>query len=167
MGFVFIGFGSNEGDREENLKKALDYLRQSQLVLCNCSSIYATEGVGSGNNMPEFLNMVASFETILSPTEVLSQCQQVEKFMGRKQSNNSSRIIDLDLLFYGNLVFCEDGLILPHPLAHIRRFVVMPMCEIAPYFVHPVMNITMIKLNEKLPESIGYVKKVGEIPLFV
>ncbi|MGQ9706447.1 MAG: 2-amino-4-hydroxy-6-hydroxymethyldihydropteridine diphosphokinase [bacterium] len=166
MGFVFIGFGSNEGDREKYIKKALDEFRQGYLVLCNCSSIYLTEGVDSKSNAKEFLNMVASFETILSPIEVLLLCQQIEKSLGRTQSNNSSRSIDLDLLFYGNLIVCEDGLILPHPLAHRRRFVIVPMCEIAPYFIHPVINITMIELNEKLPTNIGYVKKFKEIPLY-
>jgi len=163
MGYLYIGFGSNRRDRKEHLKKALLCLRKGNFVLDRCSSVYATEGVDSGRNMPEFLNMVASFETILSPAEVLSHCQQVEKSMGRKKDSGFPRIIDLDILFYGSLILCENSLILPHPLAHRRRFVVVPMCEIAPDFVHPVMNITMKELMDKIPENTGYVRNIGTI----
>ncbi|HDM43363.1 MAG TPA: 2-amino-4-hydroxy-6-hydroxymethyldihydropteridine diphosphokinase [Firmicutes bacterium] len=163
MGDVYIGFGSNRDDHLDNLMEALKHLGNFNLIIDRCSSVYATEGVDSGKGMPEFYNMVASFETTLGPKEVLSRCQYVEKLMGKDLTPLVARKIDLDLLYYGNLIICEDNLILPHPLAHRRRFVVIPMVEIAPDFVHPVMGLTMSQLNEKLPEEIGYVNKVKEI----
>jgi 2-amino-4-hydroxy-6-hydroxymethyldihydropteridine diphosphokinase len=138
---VYIGLGSNLGDREANLDRALDVLDGSiPPSLIYCSGFYETEPVGV-IDQPNFLNAVASVDPAkLSPREVLDRLLEIERELGRDRSKEQRwgpRIIDLDLLLYGDEVIDEPGLTVPHPRLAERRFVLEPLVELAPKLVLP------------------------------
>lgn len=153
MSIVFIGLGSNLGNKNENLNRALIYIQERIGNIISSSSIYETIPCGfSSENL--FLNMAIKVSTSLSPDELLLVSKRIELLMGRacKSSDNSSyedRIIDLDILFYDNIEMSTPELTIPHPLLHTRLFVVEPMSEIAPEWEHPVLHktISTIKVN--------------------
>ncbi len=130
---VFVGLGTNLGDREENLalaRQQLTALSSSAIVVC--SSIYPTLPWGR-TDQPEFLNQVVSIDTRLSPRELLQELLYIEEIMGRKREEYwGPRIIDLDLLLYGDQVINEPDLVVPHPWLTKRAFVLTPLLEIAP-----------------------------------
>ena len=137
-----IGFGSNLGDREENIRNAILILENAGLVGIRLSSFIETKPVGfDSTNM--FANCVGIVETELNPHEVLNILLQTEKKLGRNRSEISGyadRIIDLDLLFYGDWICADDMLVLPHPRLHERAFVLVPLAEVDTEWVHPVYN---------------------------
>lgn len=147
VGIAYIGLGTNLGNRHYNLERAIDLLRSERVTINLLSAIYETEpwGFDSENS---FLNMAARLETDLVPEELLLYLLSVETMMGRVRKGNgySSRIIDLDLLFYDNLVLETDIVTLPHPLLHKRYFVLKPLCDIAPALKHPVLDLTIEEL---------------------
>ena len=148
---VFLGLGSNIGDREGNINEAL---RLSGLKVVHRSSLYETEPVGY-LNQPWFLNCVVEVDTDLRPHELLRLCQSVEKALLRKREiPKGPRTIDLDLLFYRDLIQQDPVLTLPHPAIQDRKFVLEPLNEIAQDFIHPVLkkSITQLLL-ECLDES--------------
>ena len=138
---LFLGIGTNLGERETNLKIALDMIVENIGLIVKLSSVYESEPWGfiSGN---KFLNMVVEAETELSPQEVLAAILIIESQMGRIRDDRgySSRIIDIDILLYEDMVVDEVNLKIPHPLMHKRKFVLVPLCEIAPEVVHPVLE---------------------------
>ncbi len=150
---VFIGFGSNVGDRVDFCDRAvtlLSLLPHSQLA--GVSLLYETEPVNDGSNPGEgwFLNGVVQIETDIAPKSLLSVLREIERSLGRDQDNRSGpRTIDLDILFYGRRVINEPDLVVPHPRLHQRRFVLMPLSELDPLFVHPVRQRTV---NQMLAE---------------
>ena len=133
---IYFGIGSNIGDREANLRRAIELLHERVGECMACSSIYRTapQGFVSEN---EFANMVAVCETCHSPEEVLIITQQIEREMGRAHKsingNYTDRIIDIDILLYGDERLNEPDLIIPHPLMWQRSFVYEPLWEIAPH----------------------------------
>lgn len=135
---AYVGIGSNLGDRAGNLIMAIRGLIEASLDVTKLSAIYETEAVGM-DNAPNFLNMVAEVKTgIISPTQMMARMLRIEYLLGRKdKSENLPRTIDLDLLFYGDLRLNTPFLTLPHPRVHLRNFVLIPMNEIAPDFIHP------------------------------
>ncbi len=135
---AYVGIGSNLGDRAGNLILAIRGLIEASLEVTKLSAIYETEAVGM-EDAPNFLNMVAEVNAgIISPTQMMARMLRIEYLLGRKdKSQNLPRTIDLDLLFYGNLRLDTPFLTLPHPRVHLRNFVLVPMNEIAPDFVHP------------------------------
>ena len=152
MSQVYLALGSNLGDKRVNLSCAIDHITEKIGVLSAISSVYETkpQGFESSNN---FLNMMVCVETQLSPVEILNITQSIEKKLGRTQKTKDTyadRIIDIDLIAYDNLVIQTDNLQLPHPLFHQRRFVLEPFNEIAPDYVHPVLNK---KVREMLQNS--------------
>lgn len=144
---VFLGIGSNLGDREGNLRSAAGSIGKLTGEILAYSSIYETEpwGFQSGE---EFLNMVLKVKTAMEPSELLRCILSVEREMGRVRNANqySSRIIDIDILLYEDLIFDNDDLTIPHPRLHERKFVLVPLCEIDSDFVHPVLNLTIADL---------------------
>ena len=147
---VFIGFGSNVGDRVDFCDRAvtlLGLLPHSQLS--GVSLLYETEPVNDhahpGNGW--FLNGVVQLETDVTPKSLLAILREIERSLGRDEDNRSGpRTIDLDILFYGQRIINEPDLVVPHPRMHQRRFVLMPLSELDPLFLHPLLHRTISQL---------------------
>lgn len=167
---AYLGLGTNMGDRLSNLVGAKDRLRSiSGVRLRKTSSIYETEPIGmSAAN--SFLNAACSVMTSLSPYQLVCSLKDLEWEMGRQNKGKMKpRIIDVDLLMYGSRKIQEDDLTIPHPRMHQRRFVLIPLCEIAPEAVHPVLkkNVYDILLELGDEDSVEFysefpLKEVGE-----
>ncbi len=136
---VYLALGSNLGDREQNLKEAIASL-SPQMVVKAKSHIYETLPWGY-EDQPKFLNQVLEAQTYLEPEPLLKHLKRLEIALGRKASfRNGPRLIDIDILFYDDLVLDTPLLTIPHPRLHERGFVLLPMMDIAPDLVHPVMK---------------------------
>jgi 2-amino-4-hydroxy-6-hydroxymethyldihydropteridine diphosphokinase len=146
---VFLGLGSDLGDREENLKRAVEAIGSSAGIVTGLSPLYETEPVGFRGN-GDFLNMVISVETDHSPEDFLKILMNIESDSGRirGETRNISRIIDIDILFWDSEVINNKLLIIPHPRLHERQFVLVPLNDIAPGLVHPVLGKTISELFE-------------------
>ncbi len=156
---VFIGFGSNVGDRLDFCDRAvtlLSLLPHSQLL--GVSLLYETEPVNDHAQPGEgwFLNGVVQIETDITPNSLLTILREIERALGRDEENRSGpRTIDLDILFYGQRIIDEPDLAVPHPRMHQRRFVLMPLNELDSLFLHPSLQRTVSQLlaeAEKQPE---------------
>lgn len=158
---VYVGIGSNLGDREFLIRKAVESLRDlPRTQVIRVSSLYDTDPVGE-TEQPPFLNAVAWIETELPPRELLWQMLLIEKRMGRVRSRRwGPRPIDLDLLFYDEQITDEPDLIVPHPEAHRRAFVLLPLSELDPEFRHPATGETIRRMIQKLPPN-PPVRKLG------
>jgi 2-amino-4-hydroxy-6-hydroxymethyldihydropteridine diphosphokinase len=143
---VFLGLGSNLGNREAAIEGALGRLTARGFRATRRSSLWLTEPVG-GPPQGFFLNAVAGGETALGPEALLEACLATEREMGRvRAERNGPRTIDVDILFFGEEICGAPGLVIPHPRLHERRFVLAPLAEIAPGLVHPVLGLTMAEL---------------------
>jgi 2-amino-4-hydroxy-6-hydroxymethyldihydropteridine diphosphokinase len=151
---VFVGLGSNRGDRHRFLTDAARMIRELPGWSLQCvSSIYETEPVGQ-KNQPFFLNAVAELECPFGADEILAVLKETERKVGRTPSERwGPREIDLDLLYVGTIVCHAPGLVLPHPEVAKRRFVLVPLVEIAPKFVDPLRNCTVSELLERCPDT--------------
>jgi 2-amino-4-hydroxy-6-hydroxymethyldihydropteridine diphosphokinase len=160
MKTVFLGLGTNLGDRQKNLDQALDKIAEVIGIIVSRSSVYETEPWGFQSN-DQFLNMVIRVETNLKPSGLLGRLLMIESLLGRLRDGKqySSRIIDLDILLYGKQRIDTISLKIPHPRMHERRFVLIPLCEIAPRIVHPIFGKTMSELLKECKNS-GMVKKI-------
>lgn len=146
MPIVYIGIGSNLGDREENCLRAVKLLNEAGIVIRKRSSLYETEPWGV-KDQPRFINMAIEVKTEITPLKLLELLKQIESQMGREDSVRwGPRIIDLDMLFYDDLVMDTPDLKIPHPLLHKRDFVLKPLSEIASEKVHPVLGKTVKEL---------------------
>lgn len=146
---VYLGLGSNLGDRSANLQRALGLL-DAQLKLRAVSSLYETEPWGY-QDQPRFLNCACAVTTLLPPRELLAAVKHVERSMGREPSfPDGPRLIDVDILLYGQSVLSEPDLEIPHPRLAERAFVLVPLSEIDPSLVHPVLKRTVGDLLEEL-----------------
>ena len=145
---VHLGLGSNLGDRKEYLSMAYNQLRSEALREFRASSIYESEPLLK-MPQPKYLNMVVCGLTIFSPQELLKKCQQIEISLGRVHRERwGCREIDIDILSYGSRIIDNDDLVIPHPEIQNRSFVLMPMLELNPEWLHPETGITIKELWE-------------------
>lgn len=160
MNKVFLGIGTNLGDRQANLKEAVNNLGENIGAIIRCSSVYETEPWGFETE-EQFLNMVIEAETKLNPSGLLGAILMTEAKLGRTRSGKqySSRLIDIDILLFNDLIMNEEALQIPHPHLHNRKFVLVPLCEIAPEVVHPVYKKTISELLESCNDN-SKIKKV-------
>jgi 2-amino-4-hydroxy-6-hydroxymethyldihydropteridine diphosphokinase len=138
---VYIGVGTNRGPRERNIRQGLQLLAERGFRIMKQSPIYETEPV----NMPGagmFLNAAVSAETNLAPRDCLAALKAIERQLGRpsRHPRNSPRVLDLDLLLYNASVIGQSGFVVPHPELHKRAFVLVPLADIAPGLIHPVLR---------------------------
>jgi 2-amino-4-hydroxy-6-hydroxymethyldihydropteridine diphosphokinase len=148
---VYLGLGSNIGDRQASLQTALQRLESPDLRICRTSSTYETAAMDY-RNQPDFLNCVAEVETELLPLRLLQRVQRVEREMGRVRNiPKGPRNIDIDILLYGNAVIRTAKLEVPHPRMEQRRFVLEPLCELAPDARHPITRQTIRELLAAAP----------------
>lgn len=152
---AYVALGSNLGDREANLKHALALLIETpHLEVRRISSFLENAAIGGPEESPDFLNAAAEIHTTLTAPAVMKRLLEIEHQMGRQRRVKwDPRNIDLDLLLFGNSIFSNDSLIVPHPLMHERRFVIQPLAEIAPNAIHPTLQMTISGLLENLSRA--------------
>lgn len=150
---VYLGLGTNKGSRTDNLVRAIEHLSLALGSPLACSQFMESEPWGFETENT-FLNCVVAFSSAMPPLQLLDTTEEIERRMGRTSKssggNYSDRIIDIDILFYGNEVIESKRLTVPHPLLHKRDFVLLPLREIAPKLVHPVLNLTVEEMCERL-----------------
>jgi 2-amino-4-hydroxy-6-hydroxymethyldihydropteridine diphosphokinase len=150
---VFLGLGSNVGDRDENLGRGLDLLEERGFRISAASAVYETEPVGGPPQGP-FLNLVARGETLLTPEELLAACLRTEGDLGRvRDVPFGPRTLDVDVLLYGDLVRDSPDPVLPHPRLHERLFVLVPLAEVGPRALHPLLGLTAAELRDRCPDT--------------
>jgi 2-amino-4-hydroxy-6-hydroxymethyldihydropteridine diphosphokinase len=144
MGQVFLGLGSNLGDRAKNIRRAVELIGSiGGTRVVSVSSLYETEPVGYADQ-PDFINAATEIETALTPRGLLCEIKGIERSMGRKETFRfGPRLIDIDILLFGDLIVDEPDLVIPHPRMLERRFVLVPLVEIAPQAIHPVSGETV------------------------
>ncbi len=156
---IFLGLGSNLGNREENLSTAQKLIEEKVGKIRSKSSIYETAAWGI-TEQNAFLNQVIEVESHFSPSAVLHLVLKIEKDMGRiREIKWGERSIDIDILYYNNEIISTENLTVPHPFIQERKFVLVPLCEIAPAFIHPKLKQSNLELLEKCQDS-------GEIKLY-
>ena len=158
MNTVFLSLGSNMGNKAENLNKALELIAKKAGIIEKKSSVYETEPWGI-EDQPRFLNMVIQAQTLLTPQELIHALLEIEKELGRiRKEKWAERIIDIDILFYNNAIIHETNLTIPHPYMHQRRFVLVPMHEIAPDFFHPLLHASISDLLVNCTDNTNTIK---------
>jgi len=150
---VYLSLGSNVGDREANLRAAIDELPHAGVAVIRVSSFYETEPVDL-REQPWFLNCAVKVETHFDAIMLLRALREIEAKMGsRKLMSKGPRLIDMDILLYGTETINTKELQVPHPRMHLRRFVLVPLAEIAPEVVDPELKKTVKQLLEGTPDN--------------
>ncbi len=163
---AYIGIGSNLGAKVKNCLDAISTI--SGLTTCHLlrsSSLYLTEPIDMDmDGAPWFINGVVEIKSLLKPHDLLNVLKGVEREMGRRENNNAgSRVIDLDLLFYGRETVLTPDLTIPHPRLHQRRFVLAPLAEIAPQFSHPILYLSVGELIKRLKDGNPVVRRLDSL----
>ena len=159
MAIVYLSLGSNKGDRIGYIQQATSLLGASDNVtIIRTSAFYETEPWNM-NTETWFVNAVVEIKTKLSPSDLLSECQRIEKQLGKTKNetgNYQDRTIDIDILFYNNEIINEEDLTIPHKYIHLRAFTLVPLLELIPDFEHPVLHKTVAALHNDLenPEMV-------------
>lgn len=150
MAEAYLGLGSNLGDREANLARAIELIETGGVSITRLSSLYETEPVGV-QEQPWFLNLVLAGQTSLTPLGLLDTLQAIERRMGRVRTVRwGPRVIDIDILLYGQVILESARLTIPHPQMADRAFVLVPLVEIAPEAWHPGLEMTAQELLDRL-----------------
>jgi 2-amino-4-hydroxy-6-hydroxymethyldihydropteridine diphosphokinase len=156
---VFLLLGSNLGDRAAYLQQAISHVEMAIAPIVGKSSVYETQSWGKADE-PDYLNQVIHLRTVMPPHELLDNIMNVERIMGRERGVKwGSRIIDIDILFYGDALINDEGLTIPHPELHKRLFTLAPLSEIAPGFIHPGLHKSINQLKNELKSDL-HVKKL-------
>jgi len=154
MNKVFLLLGSNLSEPAKQLELARTMLRSRVGKINSASSLYHTAAWGF-TSQPDFLNQVLLIQTKLTASETLEQIMFIEKAQGRSRTKkNAPRIIDIDILFYNRDIVHENNLIIPHPAIAARRFVLVPLVEIDPQLIHPVLEKTVHQLLEECTDEL-------------
>ncbi len=154
MSIAYLGLGTNLGDRKQKISKAIEAI-SLKMSISKQSSLYETTAWGY-TDQPDFLNQVIQVETNLSPIRLLNFLKKTEVELGRVENfRYGPRLIDIDILFYDDLIKTTSRLQIPHPRLPERAFVLVPLNEIAPGYVHPVLKKTIAELLAELPNKTG------------
>ena len=157
METAYLLLGGNLGDREDVIRKTVTLLNRKTGTVKQVSSFYETEPWGMVN-VQNFLNVALKLSTTLTPFELLDLLLEIEEQSGRKRnpynSEYESRSIDIDILFYGSSVIQSPRLMIPHPRIQLRKFVLVPLCEIAPGFIHPALKKTILTLLNECQDEL-------------
>jgi len=158
MSTAHLLIGGNLGDRKENLLTAISLINEQCGPLTRSSSVYETEAWGK-TDQPSFLNLAMEISTPLNARQLMRKILKIEKEMGRvRKEKLGPRIIDIDILLYENEIHDLRFLKIPHPEMHNRRFVLVPLVEIAPTLQHPVLKKTIAELLEECPDNLEVTK---------
>ncbi len=159
MNKIYLLTGSNMGDSSLQLKKAAANIEKEIGQITRHSGLYQTAAWGK-TDQPDFLNQVLVVETSCTAPQTMQKILAIEKKMGRVRTvKNAPRIIDIDILYFGKEIIQEKDLVVPHPAIPQRRFVLVPLNELAPHFIHPVHNISNHRLLMKCPDKLDVKKK--------
>ncbi len=154
MNKAYLLIGGNLGDRETNLESAKSAISQEIGKILDCSSLYETAPWGN-SNQANFLNQVLVVSTILAPAALMKSLLHIEQELGRTRNEvNEPRTIDIDILYYDNEIVRDEHIIIPHPRIAMRRFVLIPMKEIAPLYIDPVHQKTIEQLLEECSDTL-------------
>ena len=160
MNKVYLLLGGNLGDRFLNISEAINAIKQQIGEVVLQSAIYETKAWGI-TQQPDFLNIAMVVQTKLLPLAVLDATQDIENKLGRTRQENlqwGARTMDIDLLFYNQEIILAERLVIPHPLMALRKFVLLPLEEIAPSFIHPILKQSIYDLNLNCEDEL-FVKK--------
>ena len=150
---VYIAAGSNLGNKEETLKEAIDKIdKRKDCVVTKVSNFYTTDPVGY-EDQDQFVNCVFEIDTLQTPSELMNTLLEVEKDFKRERIIRwGPRTLDLDIIFYDDIISYDEHILIPHPRAHERQFVMKPMCDINPYYVHPIYRKRVMDISSELGE---------------
>ena len=150
---VYIAAGSNLGDKEETLKEAIYKIdKRKDCVVTKVSNFYTTDPVGY-EDQDQFVNCVFEINTLQTPSELMDTLLEVEKDFKRERIIRwGTRTLDLDIIFYDDIISYDEHILIPHPRAHERQFVMKPMCDINPYYVHPIYRKRVMDISSELGE---------------
>lgn len=150
---VYIAAGSNLGNKEETLKEAIDKIdKRKDCVVTKVSNFYTTDPVGY-EDQDQFVNCVFEIDTLQTPSELMDTLLEVEKDFKRERIIRwGPRTLDLDIIFYDDIISYDEHILIPHPRAHERQFVMKPMCDINPYYVHPIYRKRVMDISSELGE---------------
>ena len=153
MSKVYLSIGSNKGNRSVLINKAIDEIEKKVGIIISRSSIYQSKSWGFDSN--DFYNLSLLIDTNIEPKSLLINLKKIEKSMGREDIDGSysDRFIDIDILFYDNIIIDSEDLKIPHPKIEIRKFVLVPMLEIADDYVHPILNKTIRQLDNECDDQ--------------
>ena len=153
MSKVYLSIGSNKGNRSVLINKAIDEIDKKIGKIISRSSIYQSKSWGFDSN--DFYNISLLIDTDIEPKSLLINLKKIEKSMGREDIDGSysDRFIDIDILFYDNIIIDSEDLKIPHPKIEIRKFVLVPMLEIADDYVHPILNKTIRQLDNECDDQ--------------
>lgn len=157
---VVLSLGGNEGDVLYTFSKALEALNTEVGNVKLLSSVYETAAWGN-EDQPNFLNQVLLLKTSIGATEVLARCMDIEKRLGRKREGEKwgRRVIDIDVLFYGDETIDTIQLKVPHPFIQQRNFILTPLIEIIPNFIHSTLGKTMVELQKECKDELSVIKR--------
>ncbi|MBV9159635.1 MAG: 2-amino-4-hydroxy-6-hydroxymethyldihydropteridine diphosphokinase [Candidatus Kaiserbacteria bacterium] len=162
MTFVYLGLGSNLGDRVGNLRRAIDMLGR-RLTLEKMSSIYETKPHGVEGEQPLYLNMAIGAKTDLQPLDLLLFAHSIERELGREKNSHAlPRVIDIDILLYGEEVIDTRDLTVPHARMHERAFVLVPLEEIASFEIHPTLKKPIVDVLDELGDTSEIIWQLDE-----
>ena len=150
---IFLSLGSNKGDKMQNIDIAIKKIKQTGISIINTSKKYITEPWGK-KDQNEFLNSIVVIETTLSPWKLLKILKKIELELGKKIVERwGERTIDIDIVFYGNKIIYEKNLIIPHPRFHLRKFVLIPLCDISNTIIDPFSGLSVEEILKNTKDN--------------